>query len=121
MAHSLFERLARIARAEMDNLHKGKEKQKSQQSFDETQTDSGEFSTGGQKQKTRSDSRLLQYYANLEIPPGSDLESVRKAWKKMVRKYHPDLHSADPEKVKIANEIVQGLNQAYAELEKHLS
>lgn len=38
----------------------------------------------------------------------------------MVRKYHPDLHSSDTQKVKLANEIVQGLNKAYEELENHL-
>lgn len=63
---------------------------------------------------------LAGYYANLEIPYGSDLAAARRAWKKLVREYHPDLHSKDPEKVRIANELVQGLNHAYQEIEKHL-
>jgi len=69
---------------------------------------------------TRQDPEIAKYYANLEVPYGSDLETVHKAWKDLLRKYHPDLHSDDPEKVRIANELVQGLNQAYAELEKRL-
>jgi hypothetical protein len=63
---------------------------------------------------------LAEYYANLELPYGADLEMVRKAWKKMVRKYHPDLHCADPEKRQLANELSQGLNRAYEEIRKSL-
>ena len=66
------------------------------------------------------DPQLAAYYANLEIPYGSDLEQVRRAWKRLVRRYHPDLHSADPEKRRVANELTQGLNQAYEELKKRL-
>ena len=63
---------------------------------------------------------LATYYANLELPYGADLERVKKAWKKMVRKYHPDLHGADPAKRQLANELSQGLNRAYEELKKRL-
>lgn len=63
---------------------------------------------------------LAGYYSNLEVPYGSDLETVRRAWKRLVRKYHPDLHSKDPEKRRVANELTQGLNRAYEELAKRL-
>ena len=63
---------------------------------------------------------LVGYYANLEVPYGSNLETVRKSWKRLVRKYHPDLHSADPEKRRVANELTQGLNRAYKEITKKL-
>ena len=66
------------------------------------------------------DSRLAGYYANLEVPYGSDLATVRRAWKRLVRKYHPDIHSGDPEKRRIANELTQGLNRAYEKLAEHL-
>lgn len=67
------------------------------------------------------DPKLAGYYANLEVPYGSDLETVTRAWKKLLQKYHPDLHSNDPEKQQIANRLVQGLNQAYEEVKKHLA
>lgn len=70
--------------------------------------------------KDNRDPELAGYYANLEVPYGSDLETVRKAWRHLVRKYHPDLHSADPEKRRIANELTQGLNHAYKELKIRL-
>jgi DnaJ-domain-containing protein 1 len=67
------------------------------------------------------DPDLAGYYENLEVPYGSDLETVRQAWKNLLRKYHPDLHSNDPEKRRIATELTQGLNRAYEELERRLS
>ena len=36
------------------------------------------------------------------------------------RKYHPDLHSTDPEKRKIADELARRLNGAYEQLQKRL-
>ena len=62
------------------------------------------------------DDELAGYYANLEIPRGSDLETVRAAWKGMMRKYHPDLHGADPEKRRLAGELTANLTRAYQEL-----
>ena len=65
--------------------------------------------------------KLVQYYANLEISYGSDLETVKKAWKDLVKKYHPDLHSNNPEKREIANNLTSKLNEAYREIEKSLN
>ena len=44
------------------------------------------------------DLQLTELYSNLEVPSGSNLATVRKAWKRLLQKYHPDLHSKDPEK-----------------------
>ena len=66
------------------------------------------------------DLELAELYSNLEVPYGSNLATVRKAWKRLLRKYHPDLHSKDPEKRKIADELAQRLNGAYEQLEKRL-
>jgi len=63
---------------------------------------------------------LVRYYANLELPYGTGLDSVRRTWRRLVKKYHPDLHSGDEDKKRIATEIVQGLNRAYEELARHL-
>ncbi len=61
---------------------------------------------------------LAQYYANLEIPNGSDLQEVKKAWKRMLKKYHPDLHSRDTKKQQTATRLTQGLTTAYNEIKK---
>ena len=66
------------------------------------------------------DPELAGYYANLEVPYGADLETVRRARNRLMQKYHPDLHSGDPEKQRIATELVKGLNLAYEKLEARL-
>ena len=66
------------------------------------------------------DSRLARFYANLEVPYGSDIGIVRAAWKRQMKKYHPDLHAADAEKRRIANELAAELTTAYRELEHSL-
>ena len=55
---------------------------------------------------------LAEYYANLEIPVGSNRATIKKAWKTQMKKYHPDLHCADPEKKRIAGELTRRLTQA---------
>lgn len=57
--------------------------------------------------------QLVQYYANLELPPFASAEDVRRAYKELVRRYHPDKHAGDPERQKIAGELVQSLTKAY--------
>ena len=67
------------------------------------------------------DPRLAAYYANLEIPYGSDLAVVRQAWKRLLKKYHPDLHAGDAQKRQVANQLTAQLTQAYKELEAVLT
>ena len=64
--------------------------------------------------------RVQKAYAALEVPQGSDFETVRKSYRNLMRKYHPDHHTRSPEKQKAANDIAQGLTQAYKLLEQRL-
>lgn len=64
---------------------------------------------------------LADCYASLEIEPGSDLETARRAWKQQLRKYHPDLFGQDPEKQSIAHEVTQTLNHAFEQIERHFT
>lgn len=72
------------------------------------------------QQSARQDPKLAIYYANLELPYGADLAQVRASWKRLMRQYHPDRHSQNPEKRKVAEQLTQGLNEAFHALEKHL-
>ena len=63
---------------------------------------------------------IRRAYAALEVPPGSDFATVRKAYRTLMRKYHPDRHAQTPAKQKAATELAQKLTQAYKLLEKHL-
>jgi DnaJ-domain-containing protein 1 len=66
------------------------------------------------------DEAIRQAYANLEVPPGADFDTVRKAYRRLMRKYHPDLHASSPDQQKTANDLAQRLTNAYKLLEKHL-
>ena len=59
---------------------------------------------------------MAGYYANLEIPYGSDSQTVRTAWKQMMKRYHPDLHGTDPQRRQVAEQLSAQLTQAYQEL-----
>jgi DnaJ-domain-containing protein 1 len=67
-----------------------------------------------------SDTELRRAYASLEVPYGADFETVRSAYRTLMRKYHPDRHAQTPEKQKAATELAQKLTQAYKILEKQL-
>ena len=67
-----------------------------------------------------TDEALRKAYAALEVPPGSDFETVRKAYRRLMRKYHPDLHTGTPEKHRAATDLTQRLTEAYKTLDRHL-
>jgi DnaJ-domain-containing protein 1 len=67
--------------------------------------------------------QLRKDYTNLEVPFGASFEEVRKAYKNLLRKYHPDRFATDPNKLKIATEITKKINESYQKIkvfeEKH--
>jgi len=73
-----------------------------------------------QQQSKGINLKLAQYYANLEIPFGSDLNTIKTAWKTMMKKYHPDLHSNDKEKQETAKILATELTHAYQELQSYI-
>ncbi|HET6281060.1 MAG TPA: J domain-containing protein [Polyangia bacterium] len=72
------------------------------------------------RRSASDDAAVRKAYAALEVPPGSDFEAVRKAYRQLMRKYHPDLHADRPDKQKTANELTQKLTDSYKLLEKKL-
>lgn len=64
--------------------------------------------------------KVAQAYAALELKPGSDFSTVKSQYRNMMRKYHPDHHTASPEKEKAAHELTQKLTEAYKLLEERL-
>lgn len=61
-----------------------------------------------------------QYYANLELSYGASFEEVKKSYRALLKKYHPDLFAHDPENGQFAEKITLKLNEAYGYFEsKH--
>ena len=67
-------------------------------------------------QEAAQDPTLARYYANLELPYGADVEAVRESRRRLLKRYHPDLHSTDPARKRTATTVAQGLNRAHDEL-----
>jgi DnaJ-domain-containing protein 1 len=68
-----------------------------------------------------ADKRLRELYAQLEVPYGAPFDDVKKSFRRLMRKYHPDLHAGNPAKQKTATQLTMSLTQAYNELEQHLT
>ncbi len=66
------------------------------------------------------DEDLRQDYANLEVPFGADVGDVIKAYKTLILRYHPDKHSQDPEKQRIATEITKKINESFERIRSRL-
>jgi hypothetical protein len=81
-----------------------------------TQTEAGPEDAASDVAPEVQDPTLASFYANLELPYGADVEAVREARRRLLRRYHPDLHSSDPEKKRTATRVAQGLNRAHDEL-----
>src|SRR6185436_12437665 len=47
---------------------------------------------------TLPEKRLRELYAQLETPYGAPFDEVKKSFRKLMRKYHPDLHISNPAK-----------------------
>lgn len=61
-----------------------------------------------------------RWYAALGLEPGADAAEVRKAYRRLLTKYHPDKFANDPEKLKAATEVTRKLTEAYTGLMRYL-
>ena len=77
-------------------------------------------SSGPLPRRPSAEDEVRRAYAALEVPVGSNFETVRKSYRALMRKYHPDHHSSSPEKQKTATELTQKLTEAYQLLERRL-
>ena len=66
------------------------------------------------------DKKIAGYYKQFNLKYGAPFPEVKAAFRKMMRKYHPDMHSQSPGKQKAAAELTRKLNIAYDALERHL-
>lgn len=66
------------------------------------------------------DREIAQHYANLELPYGADLPAVKRQYRKLMSRYHPDRHHRDAKKAEIANRLAAELTRSYEALVKYL-
>ena len=65
-----------------------------------------------------ADQALRKDYATLDVRFAAPFNDVRKSYKRLLHKYHPDRFSRDEEKQALANEVTQLLNEAFARIER---
>ena len=63
---------------------------------------------------------VRRFYANLELPIGAGSLEVKAAYRRLMRRYHPDLHQASGENARVATELAQELRVAYEGLLAYL-
>ena len=81
---------------------------------------SSSSSHGRPGRSSAADVQVTEWYRVLDLSPGADLAAIKSAYRKMMRKYHPDLHTADPRKQKAATELSMRVTNAYNGLRQHL-
>ena len=101
---SIFDRLRRIIVSEIE--HK--------KTKPETKNFGNEYQESFSKSEPSPYSKIeLEYYANLEVNPGASFEEVRKSYKELAKKYHPDKFHNETEKSEVADQILKKINEAY--------
>jgi len=76
--------------------------------------------TDSQERQARAEGvgeALREDYATLEVAFAAPLSEVRKSYKRLLHKYHPDRFSREAEKQALATEVTQRLNEAFARIE----
>jgi len=63
---------------------------------------------------------VSRWYGNLELPLGASAAEVRAAYRRMMRRYHPDRQGMDPKREEVATELTRELRAAYEGLLAHL-
>jgi DnaJ-domain-containing protein 1 len=71
-------------------------------------------SGGGRPPRPGSEAaQVADWYKVLDLQPGADLAAVKSSYRKMMRKYHPDLHVGNAQKQKAATELSMRVTSAY--------
>lgn len=77
---------------------------------DGTSGQGGSGGSSGYRQRPRA---VAQDYRNLELEPGTDFATVKLAYRRLMRTYHPDRYANDPERQRVATEISARLNASF--------
>lgn len=59
-----------------------------------------------------------KYYKALEVEYGADFKQIKSAYRRLLKKYHPDMFQNQPEKLKAAQEVTRQINEAYTYFER---
>jgi DnaJ-domain-containing protein 1 len=75
---------------------------------------------GARPRPGSSEAQILEWYRVLDLEVGADMAQIKTSYRQLMRKYHPDMHAASPQKQKAATELSMRVTQAYNALGLHL-
>ena len=106
----IFQRVFKILSSNFNSTIRGKEGKV----FEEQTFEEGKRNTEVDPLKVKE----AEFYANLELKYGAGFSEIKEAYKKLIKKYHPDKFNKNEEQRKIAEAITTRLNEAYNYFEK---
>ncbi|MBR1425328.1 DnaJ domain-containing protein [bacterium] len=59
-----------------------------------------------------------KYYKVLELEYGDNFDKIKRNYKRLLKKYHPDLFQNKPEKLETAQKVTKEINEAYTYFER---
>lgn len=126
--HARRERDAAKKKKEQDEAYRrmAEEARRAPPPRSSTRSSSGRTSSGPRRSSSQQRRRapifqqddLAAHYKTLDVEYGADMSTVKSAYRKLMRKYHPDLHQ-DPKKKKAATELTVKLTTAYNAIDAH--
>lgn len=69
--------------------------------------------------KSASEKTLRDYYANLEVEYGADMDTVKASYRRLMRKYHPDKFASNDDMEALSTQLTQELTVAYQAIENY--
>lgn len=105
------------ARRRIDDFRETAEKR-----FEEIERDLWTWINKMQEEAQRAQRQVVRarsaddYYAVLDLGPGADLKTVKKAYHRKMRENHPDKFAHDPVEERRAHARAQEINEAYQQL-----
>lgn len=66
-----------------------------------------------------NEAQLAEWYRVLDVEPNADMALIKSSYRKLMRKYHPDMHAGNPGKQKAATELSMRVTSAYNGLVAH--
>ena len=109
---NLFKRLERLVQSVISDSDKEPDADY-QNAWEELNDFLGAGGMGRNSSQSGKKDPLARDYANLETNPTVSKEELRRNYKRLLIRYHPDRFAGNPEKQAIATEITIKLNESY--------
>ncbi len=112
---SLFKRVLNIVKSNINSgfeFSKAKSVEQNDYSFDE------EDLYYSDAKDVPKDNKEIEYYKILELEYGASFKDIKSSYRRLLKKYHPDLFVNDKDKYELAKRVTQKINEAYTYFER---